>query len=167
MREAARAEGRSKLYDGRWRDRDPSGAPPGVKPVIRLKAPVDGETVIEDQVQGRVVWQNENLDDLVVLRSDGTRSLCSPQENRELFAATIGGLGLTGVIVWAELSLIPVASPLISVEHVRLRNLEEFFAISAASDTDHGGEARSRPRRSRRIPRERSFSMSTTRTPKK
>jgi glutamyl-tRNA synthetase len=72
MREKARAEGRAKLYDGRWRDRDPSEAPPGVKPVIRLKAPLTGETAIEDQVQGRVVWQNENLDDLVLLRSDGT-----------------------------------------------------------------------------------------------
>ena len=72
MREKARAEGRSKLYDGRWRDRDPSEARPNVKPVIRLKAPLTGETVIEDQVQGRVVWQNENLDDLVLLRSDGT-----------------------------------------------------------------------------------------------
>src|SRR5687768_10810283 len=52
MREAARAEGRSKLYDGRWRDRDPAEAPPGVAPVIRLKAPQTGETVVEDQVQG-------------------------------------------------------------------------------------------------------------------
>src|SRR5215831_14617572 len=72
MREAARREGRAKLYDGRWRDRDPREAPPGVKPAIRLKAPLTGETVIEDQVQGHVVWQNENLDDLVLLRSDGT-----------------------------------------------------------------------------------------------
>ena len=72
MREAARREGRSKLYDGRWRDRDPGEAPPNVKPAIRLKAPLTGETVIEDQVQGRVVWQNENLDDLVLLRSDGS-----------------------------------------------------------------------------------------------
>ncbi len=72
MREAARKEGRSKLYDGRWRDRDPAEAPPGVKPVIRLKAPLTGETVIEDRVQGRVVWQNSDLDDLVLLRSDGT-----------------------------------------------------------------------------------------------
>ena len=72
MREKARSEGRAKLYDGRWRDRDASEAPPGVQPVIRLKAPLTGETVIEDQVQGRVVWQNENLDDLVLLRSDGT-----------------------------------------------------------------------------------------------
>jgi len=72
MREAARREGRAKLYDGRWRDRDPSEAPPGVKPAIRLKAPLTGETIIEDQVQGRVVWQNENLDELVLLRSEGT-----------------------------------------------------------------------------------------------
>lgn len=72
MREEARRTGRSKIYDGRWRDRDPSEAPPGVRPVIRLKAPLTGETVIEDQVQGRVVWQNTDLDDLVLLRSDGT-----------------------------------------------------------------------------------------------
>jgi glutamyl-tRNA synthetase len=72
MREKARSEGRAKLYDGRWRDRDPSEAPAGVKPVIRLKAPLTGETAIDDQVQGRVTWQNENLDDLVLLRSDGT-----------------------------------------------------------------------------------------------
>src|SRR5215468_6217057 len=72
MREAARREGRSKLYDGRWRDRDPKEAPPGVKPVIRFKAPLTGETAIDDQVQGRVTWLNENLDDLVILRSDGT-----------------------------------------------------------------------------------------------
>jgi glutamyl-tRNA synthetase len=72
MREKARSEGRAKLYDGRWRDRDPSEAPPGVKPVIRFGAPLTGETVIEDQVQGHVVWQNENLDDLVLLRSDNT-----------------------------------------------------------------------------------------------
>src|SRR6201993_3908900 len=72
MRERARAEGRTRLYDGMWRDRDPSEAPGGVKPTIRLRAPLTGETVIEDQVQGRVVWQNENLDDLVLLRGDGT-----------------------------------------------------------------------------------------------
>jgi glutamyl-tRNA synthetase len=72
MREAARREGRARLYDGRWRDRDPSDAPAGVKPAIRLKAPLDGETAIEDLVQGRVVWQNKDLDDLVLLRSDAT-----------------------------------------------------------------------------------------------
>src|SRR5262249_19782952 len=72
MREAARRAGRSKLYDGRWRDRDPKEAPAGVKPVIRLKAPLEGETIIEDRVQGRVVWRNADLDDMIILRSDGT-----------------------------------------------------------------------------------------------
>jgi glutamyl-tRNA synthetase len=72
MREKARAEGRTRLYDGRCRDREPNETPAGVNPVIRLKTPLTGETVVEDQVQGRVVWQNENLDDFVLLRSDGT-----------------------------------------------------------------------------------------------
>jgi len=72
MREKARAEGRSVRYDGTWRDRDPKEAPPGVPPVIRLKAPQTGETVIEDHVQGRVVVANEQLDDLIILRADGT-----------------------------------------------------------------------------------------------
>ncbi len=72
MREQARAEGRPPIYDGRWRDRDPADAPPGVDPVIRLKAPRDGETIIDDQVQGRVVFANKDLDDFVILRSDGS-----------------------------------------------------------------------------------------------
>src|SRR5436190_5701120 len=72
MREAARREGRSRFYDGRWRDRDPKEVPPGIQPVVRLKAPLSGESVIEDQVQGRVAWANSDLDDLVLLRSDGT-----------------------------------------------------------------------------------------------
>jgi glutamyl-tRNA synthetase len=72
MRERARAEGRTRLYDGRWRDRDPGDAPPGAKAAIRIKAPLTGETFVDDQVQGRVTWQNENLDDFVLLRSDGT-----------------------------------------------------------------------------------------------
>jgi glutamyl-tRNA synthetase len=72
MRDKARGEGRSRLYDGRWRDRDPREAPPGAKPVIRLKARLEGETAIEDQVQGRVVWRNEDLDDLILVRSDGS-----------------------------------------------------------------------------------------------
>ena len=71
MREAARAAGKPMRYDGRWRDRDPSEAPDDVKPVIRLKAPLEGETVVDDQVQGRVTWKNKDLDDLVLLRSDG------------------------------------------------------------------------------------------------
>jgi glutamyl-tRNA synthetase len=72
MRARARAEGRSGVYDGRWRERDPAEAPPGVPPVIRLKAPRQGETVIEDRVQGTVRFANEQLDDMVLLRSDGT-----------------------------------------------------------------------------------------------
>lgn len=71
MREKARAEGRAPRYDGTWRDRDPSEAPAGVKPAIRIKTPLEGETVIDDQVQGRVVIPNKDLDDLVLLRSDG------------------------------------------------------------------------------------------------
>lgn len=72
MRREARAAGRPMRYDGRWRDRDPSEAPPGVDPVIRFKAPRDGETVIEDLVQGRVRFANSELDDLVLLMSDGS-----------------------------------------------------------------------------------------------
>ncbi len=72
MREQARKEGRSKLYDGRCRERDPAAAPAGVAPVIRLKAPTEGEIEIHDLVQGKVAWQNKDLDDLVLLRSDGT-----------------------------------------------------------------------------------------------
>ncbi len=72
MRAAARAAGRSMLYDGRWRDRDPSEAPPGIAPVIRLKMPRDVETVLQDAVQGRVAVANSQLDDMVLLRADGT-----------------------------------------------------------------------------------------------
>ena len=72
MRAKARAEGRPPRYDGRWRERAPSEAPPGIQPVIRLKAAQSGETVLDDKVQGCVAWANENLDDLVLLRSDGT-----------------------------------------------------------------------------------------------
>jgi glutamyl-tRNA synthetase len=72
MREAARAAGKPVRYDGRWRDRDPKDAPAGVKPVVRLKAPTTGETVLTDQVQGEVRVANEQLDDMVLLRGDGT-----------------------------------------------------------------------------------------------
>jgi glutamyl-tRNA synthetase len=72
MRERARAEGRSPGYDGAWRERDESEAPEGITPVIRFRAPHEGDTVIEDRVQGRVVFPNKDLDDLVILRSDGT-----------------------------------------------------------------------------------------------
>jgi glutamyl-tRNA synthetase len=72
MREQALAEGRSPRYDGRWRDRDAAEAPEGVTPAIRLKAPRDGETVVEDLVQGAVRVANTELDDMIILRSDGT-----------------------------------------------------------------------------------------------
>jgi glutamyl-tRNA synthetase len=72
MRETAQAEGRPPRYDGRWRDRDPASAPAGVKPAIRLKAPREGETVLEDLVQGTVTVANSELDDMIILRSDGT-----------------------------------------------------------------------------------------------
>jgi glutamyl-tRNA synthetase len=71
MRNEARLAGKPMRYDGRWRDRDPSEAPPGVAPVIRLRAPQEGETVVDDKVQGKVVFANKELDDLVLLRSDG------------------------------------------------------------------------------------------------
>lgn len=72
MREKARAEGRPMKYDGTWRDRDASEAPAGVKPVVRLKAPQEGDAVITDQVQGDVRVANDQLDDYVILRGDGT-----------------------------------------------------------------------------------------------
>jgi len=72
MRERAKTEGRPMRYDGRWRDRDPKDAPAGIAPVTRLKAPQSGETVVQDRVQGEVRVGNEQLDDMVLLRGDGT-----------------------------------------------------------------------------------------------
>ena len=72
LREEQRAAKQPMRYDGRWRDRDPAEAPDGAPFVIRIKAPRTGETVIEDAVQGRVVVQNAELDDMILLRSDGT-----------------------------------------------------------------------------------------------
>jgi glutamyl-tRNA synthetase len=76
MRERARAEKRSVRYDGTWRDRDPAEAheliKAGVAPVIRLRAPQDGATTINDLVLGEVTVDNQELDDLIILRSDGT-----------------------------------------------------------------------------------------------
>lgn len=72
MREKAKAEGSPVFYDRRWRDRDASEAPAGVKPVIRIKAPLSGESVVHDKVQGDVTVQNAQLDDFILLRSDGT-----------------------------------------------------------------------------------------------
>lgn len=70
-----------------------------------------------------------------LLRSDGSRFRCSRNENPDWFAATIGGLGLTGLITWAEFSLTPIPNPWMTVETLRFRNLDEFFSISTDSDT--------------------------------
>ncbi len=72
MRETARAEGRPALYDRRWRDRDPADAPEGVGPVVRIKMPQCGKSTISDLVQGDVTVANEQLDDFILLRADGT-----------------------------------------------------------------------------------------------
>jgi glutamyl-tRNA synthetase len=72
MREQEAAAGRPPRYDGRWRDRDPAEAPPGITPAIRLRAPRTGETVVQDRVQGTVRVANAELDDMIILRSDGT-----------------------------------------------------------------------------------------------
>ncbi len=71
MRERALREGRPPRYDGAWRNRDPAEAPPGVPGAIRLKVPREGETVVEDLVQGTVRVANSELDDMIILRSDG------------------------------------------------------------------------------------------------
>lgn len=72
-----------------------------------------------------------------LLRSNGERLICSPEQNDELFRATIGGLGLTGLILWAEFRLKPIVNPYIDMDHVRFASLDEFFEISAESDADY------------------------------
>ena len=72
MREAARAAGKPPRYDGTWRDRDPGEAPDGQTYVVRFRAPQEGSTVIDDCVQGTVTTANDQLDDLIILRSDAT-----------------------------------------------------------------------------------------------
>ena len=70
MRAQQIARGEKPRYDGRWRER--SDAPAGVAPVVRFKNPLDGEVVVDDVVHGRVIFQNSELDDLIIARSDGT-----------------------------------------------------------------------------------------------
>ncbi len=72
MREQAMKEGRPPRYNGMWRDRDPSEAPEGAPYAVRIRAPHEGETVIHDLVQGEVRVANAELDDMIILRSDGT-----------------------------------------------------------------------------------------------
>ncbi|MFP4321276.1 MAG: FAD-dependent oxidoreductase [Anaerolineales bacterium] len=71
---------------------------------------------------------------LELLRSDGQRLICSPDENEDYFRATIGGLGLTGVILWAEFRLKRIPSPLIKADNIRFRNVDEFFEITEESE---------------------------------
>lgn len=71
-----------------------------------------------------------------LLRSDEQRLNCSEEENRELFRATIGGLGLTGVVVWAEIKLMKISNPYIDVQTIKFSNLREFFELTADSDAD-------------------------------
>jgi glutamyl-tRNA synthetase len=71
-RQQAQEERRPFRIDSEWRDADPADAPAGTPYVVRIKAPREGETVIEDMVQGRVTVRNEEIDDFVILRSDGT-----------------------------------------------------------------------------------------------
>lgn len=71
MREHARANSLPPRYNGHWRDRDPSEAPAGVKGAIRIKAPLEGETLVRDRVQGDIRFPNKDLDDFIILRSDG------------------------------------------------------------------------------------------------
>lgn len=69
-----------------------------------------------------------------ILRSSGERLFCSPSENVSLFRATIGGIGLTGLITWAEIQLKPVLGPLMQIEMIPFAHVDEFFSLSEDSD---------------------------------
>src|SRR5262249_42950360 len=77
----------------------------------------------------------EHVCALELARSDGSRSFCSATQNADLFRATIGGLGLTGLITWVELRLRKVQSPFITVENIKYRNLDEFFKLAQESES--------------------------------
>ncbi|BCQ24022.1 FAD-binding oxidoreductase [Caballeronia sp. NK8] len=78
-----------------------------------------------------------HLNAFCLLRSDGAEMVCTPSNHAALWEATIGGLGLTGIVIWAELRLIPVRSSLIDVTSIRFGNLDEFFALSEELDARH------------------------------
>lgn len=86
MREEQRAKKKPLRYDGRWRDRDPAEAPEGAPFTIRIKAPVEGETIINDRVQGRVSVNNAEIDDFIILRADGTPTymLAAPVDDHDM-----------------------------------------------------------------------------------
>src|SRR2546430_2463578 len=81
---------------------------------------------------GRAVGRHITCFEL--LRSTGECFICSPTENVELYQATIGGLGLTGLILWAEIALKRVTSPFIEMEQIRFANVDEFFELTADSE---------------------------------
>jgi FAD/FMN-containing dehydrogenase len=80
---------------------------------------------------GRYVTQFE------LLRSSGERLICSPTQNAELFRATIGGLGLTGLILWAEFSLKKINNPFIAMERIKFGSLDEYFALNTESANNY------------------------------
>ncbi len=86
MRDEQRALKKPMRYDGRWRDRDPAEAPEGAPFTIRIKAPVEGETTINDRVQGRVSVNNAEIDDYIILRADGTPTymLAAPVDDHDM-----------------------------------------------------------------------------------
>lgn len=86
MREEQRAQKKPLRYDGRWRDRDPAEAPEGAPFTIRIKAPIEGETIINDRVQGRVSVNNAEIDDFIILRADGTPTymLAAPVDDHDM-----------------------------------------------------------------------------------
>lgn len=92
---------------------------------------VHGKNHVKDGTFGRFVRAFE------LLRSDGQRLLCTPTENEALFRATIGGLGLTGLITWVEVQLRPINNPLIRAETIRFGGLDEFYAINDESEGDY------------------------------
>lgn len=77
------------------------------------------------------------LEKFELLRSDGRRLICSPRENPEYFAATVGGLGLTGLITWVELKLKRVPGPWLDIEEIQFHGIDEFLALSHESEPTH------------------------------
>jgi FAD/FMN-containing dehydrogenase len=78
-----------------------------------------------------------HVERLALLRSSGERLICSSSENPELFRATISGMGLTGLILWAEFKLKPIPGPFISLERLPFASVEEFYSLAASSDRDY------------------------------
>lgn len=91
---------------------------------------VHGKNHHADGTFGRFVRRFE------LVRSDGSRRVCSPSENADLFQATIGGLGLTGLVTWAEIELRRVPGPFIVQESLRMRGIDDFFRVNEASERD-------------------------------